>query len=657
MYLGFTEADAQNHSLLALEKELNEHRSEDTVKVNLLNQLSKSYRRQKPTQALNHAREALDLSRALQFKKGEAIALNNLGIVYTNRGKYQEAEVYLQEAYQLMKVLKDFALQSGALTSLGVVANKQGDYSKALRYYQEALLIQENLGNTLYMAMISVNMGNIYFNQKYFRDAERFYLKALPIIEELNNQRALAVIYNNLGNIYGSLEGQAKDRKEMVKKAIEYYQLSFQIKEKLDDKLGIAATQVSLAGLYNKLDSLKQAETLFLQSAKMYDEVDNQTEKTITLTGLSALQAKKGELHEGLINAHKAMREAKKEKSPDNLWRIHLNASNLYEKTKQYDSALYHYKQQALIKDSLFDRENIIQISRLEANYQLEKEKIKMEAKLKEEKTQRHIYLGSSLGLLLILAIIIYFLRAKQRDNRILSEQRNRLYELNATKDKLFAIVAHDLKNPLSAFRAITQSLSDNLGTISQEEIHYFLSKINHSSAQLYHLLQNLLQWAVTQTGQWELRVLPLEVKSLSQEVLSQLQTPAELKRLDIHNGIDSAHRVMADHKMFALILRNILSNAIKFTPAEGCITLRSEEKENYIQISVEDSGIGIDAEDQQKLFKISESTAQIGSSPEKGTGLGLILSRELVEKQEGQIWVESEPEQGSTFFFTLPKV
>lgn len=661
-------------SIKTLEKKLSQNQKDDKTKVDLLNNLSKAYSRKNTKKALNYAEEALKIAKKLSYKKGEAKSLNYLGIVYTNKGEYKVAKNYLKQAHKLILELKDKKMESGVMTSLGIVHNKLGHFPQALRYYQKALIIEEGLGNEMNIALLSVNLGNIFYNQKLFDDARNHYEKAIPILKKNNHKRALAAIYNNLGSAYGDVGNVLfeNDKQKMgaLEVSIKYFELSLRIKEEIGDKLGIATSKSNLARLYNKLDSLQQAQKLFEESIKLYDDLGNKSEKTLALTGISKLQHKNKQLEESLENALKAYEEAKSSNIPENLRESVKNLSDLYNNIGEHEKALIYYKKYINIKEQLFDRDNIKKIAALEADFKFEKDKLKMNAKLDKERNLRIIYLTSFFALLLFTGFMIYFLRVKQKDNKKLefqknelankneeiSKQRNSLKQLNATKDKLFAIVAHDLKNPLSAFRSITQSLTENLNTISKEEVEYFLNQINNSSHKLYDLLQNLLQWAINQTGQLKYKAQSIDLQEIVNEVKQEVQTNAEIKGIRIENKIDENTFVFADNKMTRLVIRNLVSNAIKFTPKGGKIKVKVKDKHKYIQLEVQDTGIGISEADQIKLFNIEEDNSKIGTSSEKGTGLGLILCKEVIEKQRGKIWVESEKNKGSSFIFTLPK-
>ena len=230
----------------------------------------------------------------------------------------------------------------------------------------------------------------------------------------------------------------------------------------------------------------------------------------------------------------------------------------------------------------------------------------------------------------------------------------HQIEEKNAVKDKFFSIIAHDLKNPLSAFGSITQSLLDSHREIKPAEMEYFLRKLTKSSGEMNNLLKNLLEWAMTQSGGLSYNPGQHAVKELVEEILQPMELNAEVKKITIDHSELGENNVYADKAMVLTILRNLVSNAIKFTPTGGHIFITSERKENRLHIQVGDNGVGIAREAQNRLFKLGSLPAE-NAHAEAGTGLGLALCKELIEKNDGSIWVISEPGQGSTFIFTLP--
>ncbi|MFC2151710.1 PAS domain S-box protein [Bacteroidota bacterium] len=244
-------------------------------------------------------------------------------------------------------------------------------------------------------------------------------------------------------------------------------------------------------------------------------------------------------------------------------------------------------------------------------------------------------------------------LQRKAEETLIRSEQR--LRELNATKDKFFSIIAHDLKNPFNDLMGFTQLLALNIDKYDKSKIEQFTQIIHQSSKLAYNLLENLLDWSRSQTGILKFKPEKICINNLVKENIDLLISTAQNKNIKIYSEFDNDLFAFADKNMVRTIIRNLISNAIKYTNQGGYVKINSYCNNKCCELSVSDNGIGISEKNISKIFKIDESFSTSGTEKEKGTGLGLILCKEFVEKNRGKLKVESKPDKGSTFSFTLP--
>lgn len=238
------------------------------------------------------------------------------------------------------------------------------------------------------------------------------------------------------------------------------------------------------------------------------------------------------------------------------------------------------------------------------------------------------------------------------------TELRNQISELkkkNEEKDKFISIIAHDLRSPFNGFLGLTQVLVEDFNELTSEEIKKIAESLNKSAISTFDLIQNLLNWSMSQNGLQVVEQVLLPLFSRVEKSLHILFEIANKKGIEICINISKGTLVKADKNMLESVLRNLLSNAIKFTPSGGRVTISANEiNNNFVEISIKDSGIGIPKSLLENLFSISENTRRKGTNNEHSTGLGLILCKEFVAKNGGKIWVESEEGKGSTFFFTL---
>ena len=236
-----------------------------------------------------------------------------------------------------------------------------------------------------------------------------------------------------------------------------------------------------------------------------------------------------------------------------------------------------------------------------------------------------------------------------------LKKSELQLIELNATKDKFFNIVAHDLKNPFTSLIGSSELLYDNIGQLDTNSIHKLALLLNDSAKSGYAILENLLDWSRSQTGLLKYNPEKLNLSKLIDENISNVQLFASNKDIALIHQKNDYIYLVSDKCMINTILRNLLSNAIKFTDRGGKVVISTENNKDEVIISVKDTGIGISRENIEKLFRLDSKYSLPGTENEQGTGLGLKLSKEFVEKEGGRIWVESIVNQGSVFNFSIP--
>lgn len=244
--------------------------------------------------------------------------------------------------------------------------------------------------------------------------------------------------------------------------------------------------------------------------------------------------------------------------------------------------------------------------------------------------------------------------KIKERTAEI-DKQREKLNELNNTKDKFFSILAHDLKNPFSSLFSMSEVVYSNYEDLDEEDKQMALKKIHKSAKLIYNLLENLLTWSNSQRGRVEYNPVEFNLPKLVDQNMNLHRSHAEKKGIRLVNKIDGDLMVYADMQMINTVLRNLINNAIKFTSKDGSIEVLIEESNNNYVIEVKDEGVGISEENIAKLFHIDQKFKNTGTDGEKGTGLGLILCKEFVEKCGGNIWCESSEGEGTSFYFTIP--
>ncbi len=635
---------AQNAEIDSLENLLQKHVKKDTIRINLLNETAYEIYRINIEKTLKYAQEASNLSQHLSYKKGEAESLRLIGIYYDFKSNYSSALDYCRKSLKLYQELGNKSGISYSSNSIGLIYLHQGHYPKALEYCQKSLKIKEELGDKRGVSSSYYNIGVIYSKESDYRKALEYYQKSLKISIEIGYKSGISICYNNIGEIY-KIQGD-------YPKAMGYYQKSLKMNVEIGRKDGEIYSYKELGSLYFKQKKTKEAYNFSKKAYAMAEEIGNAE----LMMESSEILAKSSE------------------------------ALGLYKEAYKYHIIF------KTMNDSLYNEENVKKITGLEYQYKYEKEKqaIILEQQKKDAitaekaKRQKLISISFILGFVLMTSLVVVILRSfiqKRKANHLLTKQKNQIKETNEelkvqkeeiqnfaneleiankTKDKFFSIIAHDLKSPFGALLGFSDMLLANYKEYDDDKRETYIKHINDSSIKTYKLLENLLTWAQSQTGRLEFSPENFNIQTLINEIISLLQEPAENKEIKLISKTEKDLFVNADKNMINTVIRNLISNAIKFTPKGGGITLESsrvikENNQELIQISVKDSGVGISPEIKSKLFKITENVTTQGTDNETGTGLGLILCQEFIEKHNGKIWVESEFEKGSEFLFTIP--
>ena len=272
--------------------------------------------------------------------------------------------------------------------------------------------------------------------------------------------------------------------------------------------------------------------------------------------------------------------------------------------------------------------------------------------------------------LIIVLLAFVYKYLLKIRTNRLLRVQNekifqtnqklldseNNLKQLNATKDKFFSIISHDLKNPFTSLLSISELMSDDYEELEEEDKEQGIKKVHESAKRIYRLLENLLTWSRAQSGRINYEPVIVHLNEIVGENLLLLEEAAIKKGITLHSQFPGAIHAYCDREMINTIVRNLLSNAIKFSRKDEPVKVEIEDMKVSWKINIIDQGIGISDENQKKIFQIDTKFKSEGTSGEKGTGLGLIICKEFVEKNGGDISIFSKEGEGSTFSFTVPK-
>ncbi len=256
---------------------------------------------------------------------------------------------------------------------------------------------------------------------------------------------------------------------------------------------------------------------------------------------------------------------------------------------------------------------------------------------------------------ILLGAISINITKRKEHENA-LKNSKKELLRINATKDKLFSIISHDLKNPINNIIGFANLINKKFDQYPVEKTKKFIRVIHQSALSLSELLGSLLIWSRAQSGTIQVSPEYFDLQEIIQSNIDLLKSGAENKQITLINTLSISVKVYADKEMIKTVIRNILSNAVKFTETGGSVSIGAQEKHSSVIVEIQDDGIGMDQETMDKIFQFGETVSEHGTEGEKGTGLGLLICREFIRKNNGELWVQSAPGKGSTFFIAIPK-
>jgi len=583
-------------------------------------------------QSKEYYERALGIFKKNQYFEGIAITLNEMARILGHWGEYDEALNKNQEALRFWDEINDKLGIASAYNGIGRIYEELGDYDNAFEYYRKSLNLYQEIGKSSEIVTTTLHLGDIYLKKELYDKALEYYFRAELIGKALSNNNKLNAI------ILGSI-GEAYNDKGDYLKALDYVQKSLKVLKSLGDKMMLSKSYTQLGLIYLNVLDYQKSLAYFKDGLEIAEEINFKYQ----------------------IND------------------CNLHLSEIYEVMGHHSQSLIHYKRYIQGKEKISSEQSKQAIAELQAKYQLEK-KEKENERLRHDdqlnnvqiKTQQ-LVIGLVLFILLGTVVLFMIFRSRYQQNQKLNiqlaiknkeieEQQQKveklnidLREANATKDKFFSIVAHDLKNPFSSLLVLSQLLIDDYDTLTREEQKQFIEQIKSAAENTYSLLQNLLEWAHTQSGRSTINKEEINLGKISDEALSVLKPIAKNKKISINSHIPSDSVAWADKNMISTVMLNLISNAVKFTGQNGTIDVSTSLSNNHVEVEIADTGIGISKKNLDKLFKPDIKFHTVGTENEKGTGLGLILCKEFIEKNEGEIWVESTKGEGSKFYFSLP--
>ncbi len=567
------------------------------------------------------------------------------------------------------------------LYDLGYVYFTAEDYTTSIDYYFSSLKLAEELQSQKKAADAANSIGSVYYNTENFKNALWYYQKALTYFRAAGDEKKIGGVYNNIALVYYELDS--------IDKAIDYYKQALVIKKKSNEQLEVGAIyhNLGLVYMYTKeystsIKNLNEARDIFIALGNKYNAAN-------ATNNIGRTYFKQGNYEKALECFEQGLIEANEVKSAFLIMDNYKYQADCYARMNRHMEAYWYTNEYYNLKDSLLNINKEKELAEIQAKYENEIReqendllKKENEAKAATIRMQNLAVLGIAIITLLAgtLAVIYYGSnQVKKKANDLLSvqqaeilqknktlsllneeiknqnqeivHQKGELEELNNIKDKLFSIISHEFRSPLNSLKGTLALLK--VGALNEQELNVISTELTDKINSTSIFLDNLLNWARSQMQGINPRAVMLDLKETVDENVEFLRSLADKKKVHLENHVNLPLMAFADPNMLHLVIRNLVSNAIKFSMRGGLIKVSGKRNGEYIMISVQDNGIGMSKENVKLLFQIHTFTTR-GTANERGTGLGLFISKNFIEANGGKIWVESEEGVGSTFHFTV---
>lgn len=562
-------------------------------------------------------------------------AENETALIFTYIGFYQlfeQVEDYYYGKEFLEKasnLLRDYDLPPLRLyinQNLGYTYHATGETGKSIEQHQNILQYAKAERIPKIEANANTDLAEIYANENVYDKALIHFKSALEIYRRINSPLKEAECLNAIGDIY-----------------------------MMQDNLNKAYDNYVVA-----LDVLKDVKNAESQFARLYNSVGR-------------YYLKENNSERALANLRLANPMAQSSQNQELIQETYALLSKAYKASGDYKNALEYSELFKALDDFLQKEKNDRSILKMQSRYsinqkqslidQLELNRIQKEYELEEEKRFKNflIIMVALIAIILLLILTLFILQRKNNSklkaaNLKVKAQNHELEDLNATKDKFFSIISHDLKGPLNSLTSFSGLLMNHTSSLSTEEIQMLAKDLDKSLKNLFALLENLLQWSRSQTGNIEFKAEEFDLTEMLNENKKLLEKQAANKNISMEVKNTKPIIAKAHPNSISTVIRNLLSNSIKYTEENGQIKMGIVEENKRYVVKIADNGVGMPKDVANKIFRIDTKHSTQGTAKEKGTGLGLILCKEFVEKNGGEIWVKSEEGKGTIFSFTIPK-
>ncbi len=577
-------------------------------------------------------------------------------------GDYSASVNYLLRELDETAANKDSVNWANANYRLGMVYTVTLNYDDARKYSQIALEYFERNGMLVPLANTCINLGFINNELKLTDKAFNYYNRALRLLTNASAQQQIDATYLNLGVLGRNMSGIEKLRK------------SYEETQLLSNKLNSSSLSLvysALGVLSLQKNDLANAEKYTYQGLEIAVKNKDMSSVANGQILLGKVYFIKGQKPEAYRLTEKGLISARQIKNRPLMMEAYSELAKISMALNQPALAYNFLDRFVQLKDSLSNEQAQYQLTRVNRRFEVSDNSMDPGVLLKENLDQSlNISNNFKLRIALIVAIVViavllffffrrYYSKSRvadelQEKNNVIEEQKTHLEELIQTKDRFLSIIAHDLKNPFNSLLGFADLAYNDFDEISDNEKKSYLNVIRQSGQHIYALLDNLLSWSRAQSGRIDFYPEPVSLTEIIENAVELVRSSADNKQIALFSDFSRDVIVKADKNMLSTILRNLLTNAIKFTPNGGSVTISSRINNKKVTVSVSDTGIGMSPEELDRLFKLDGGLKNSGTANETGTGLGLILCQEFMGLHKSKIIAESTVGKGSTFSFTL---
>jgi signal transduction histidine kinase len=651
------------------------YQQQDSTKVDLsLVLIDELYKVKDFKKALSYLNNTTKLAESLNYTEGLAQSAYFRALIFAQRNDYFNAIDHYTKSRKFYLKLSDTLGVARVSNSIGLLEIKRGNYKVGLQNSLSAIDIFEKQDLKEELSAAYNNLAEAYYKTNQIDKAIDFNFKALEVRKLINDREGIITSTKNIAELYSI-------RKEH-RRAIDYYEKVLDLLNPKTDKDLRGEILPKLGSEYLRFKEYEKAADYLVEGLKYNRKEGNDEGILRALNAIGNLNIQKYNLKLAELQLNEAYSIAQKTDNKTELlenYKLHIALDSIRDNFKNaffWQNKYYDLKQELAQVDEPVYPTDIDPIDLNEIKEPIipiitETEEKGVLGFLKKWLNNPYVLYGTIAALALLIALLIITLLrirklkntiAEQREklnqeqvrNEAILEQTHHLEEVNQVKDKLFSIVSHDLKDSISSIKAFLDLLKED--SISKEEFYKLIPELSENANNASSLLFNLLNWSKSQMQNLEPKPEMFNIQDVFQSKIALVEQKVEDKNIVL---IDESQRdfIYADRSMIEIVIQNLITNAVKFSRTGDVITISNQDLHGKALICVEDTGVGISRENLDKLFKANKNFTTIGTKNEKGTGLGLTIAKDLVELNNGRIWVESTQGVGSKFYIELPKI